>query len=411
MDVAIIGSGISGLGISYLLNDKFNISLYESNDYIGGHSRTVVIDGIPIDIGFIVFNFKNYPNLTGLFDHLGVDIVKSDMSFGASVANNWLEYGSKNLTDMFAQKRNLLRPSFYRMLFDIIKFNASALKHVKQNPELSMKELIRDLGLGKWCQNYYLLAMAGAIWSSPTKQILEFPAQSLINFFDNHGLLSINDQPQWYTVNGGSKQYVEKLSAKFKDKIHLKSKVVAVERHKEGVVLLFEDGSQGEFDQVIFACHSDQALEIIKHPSKAEIDILGKIKYIENQVILHKDSSLMPKNKKAWASWVYLQEKHEHKQQISLTYWMNNLQPLNTNENYFVTLNPSRTPKDICHSQTFHHPQFDMNAIKAQKRIQEIQGQNNTWFCGAWQNYGFHEDGLTSAINLAQQLGVTSKWT
>lgn len=405
MRIAIVGTGISGMTAAYLFKDH-DITVYESEDYIGGHSRTIQVDNTFIDTGFIVFNHKNYPNLSKLFQHLGVATAKSDMSFGVSINNGWFEYGTKRLTDIFAQKRNLCRPSFYRMLSDINKFNHDAEHHVKLNPGMTVNELVLSMNLGSWFQKYYLLAMAGAIWSSPTEQIQNFPADTLINFFKNHGLLTINDQPQWHTVKGGSKNYVMALTKSFSDKISINNKVLNITRGPDAITV-FTQNCQKNYDHVILACHSDQALELIEQPTQTEHEILNSIKYHPNRVVLHSDASFMPVNKKAWASWVYL---NSHNKDISLSYWMNNLQPLGNSKNFFVTLNPTVQPTNIHNEHIFSHPVFDAKAIEAQKRLEEIQGKDRIWFCGAWQKYGFHEDGISSAIKLAELFGIKPTW-
>lgn len=417
MKTAIIGSGISGLGIAYLLNESgHNITIYEKNGYVGGHGRTVTIEvegkQIPVDTGFIVFNYKNYPNLSSMFQHLGVEVAKSNMSFGVSINNGWVEYGTQRLANIIAQKRNLLRPQFWRMLWDINKFNSKAKHYIDSN--ISLGECLDNLNLGEWFRKYYLLAMGGAIWSTPVDGMLGFPASTFIRFFDNHGLLTVNDQPQWYTVKGGSKEYIDKLVGRFKNKIKLDCAVQKIAR-KNGIVEITDSkGNVEEFEQVIFACHSDQALNILgEEATDQEKEIIGDFKYQPNSMILHSDESFMPRNKKCWSSWVYLSDEREDKKDnVSLTYWMNNLQPLETATPILVTLNPSRRPKEdqIFDEYIFEHPVFDESAIEMQSRISEIQGANNTWFCGAYQRYGFHEDGLLSAVKVAENLGVKIPW-
>lgn len=415
MKLAIVGSGISGLGTAYLLDKKHDITIYEKNDYIGGHSRTVDIniDGtiVPVDTGFIVFNYRNYPNLTGLFQHIGVDVEESDMSFGVSIDNGWLEYGTRRPLDIFSQKSNLLRLQFWGMLFDILKFNKNAKKYI--NSEISLGQCLQELGLGDWFKDYYLLAMGGAIWSTPLKEMLEFPASTFIRFFDNHGLLTVNQQPQWFTVKGGSKEYVRILSKTFKDKIKLSCPVEKIIRKDGYVEILSGDGQIEVFDAVIMACHSDQALKMLVQPSDEERNILGAVKYQPNEMFLHCDTSFLQKRKNAWSSWVYLSEnKKDETNSVSLSYWMNNLQPLNTNQPIIVTLNPHRKPEQskIFDKYTFEHPVFDSGAINAQQELDKIQGKDKIWYVGAWQRYGFHEDGLLSAVNVAKEFGAKIPW-
>ncbi len=418
MKIAIIGSGISGLASAYLLEPYHDITLYEKNDYLGGHSRTVIAktdDGdVPVDTGFIVFNEKNYPHLTALFKRLGVPVAKSDMSFGVSIDNGWLEYGTRKLSDLFAQKTNLIRPSYLKMLRDIMKFNKEAHHYLEQETELSLGELLDKMKMGRWFRDYYLLAMGGAIWSTPLSKMLDFPALTFLRFFDNHGLLTVNDQPQWHTVIGGSHEYVKRISQKFSENIKLGCGVEKVKRLKKQIQLIDANGKKESYDQVIFACHSDQALKILDAPTKEEKKLLSAIRYQPNEMVLHSDESFMQKRKNAWSSWVYLSDKREGDERaVGLSYWMNNLQPLKTKKPIIVTLNPAREPdENLVHDRyQFMHPVFDGAAIEAQGKIDSIQGTDRIWYCGAWQRYGFHEDGLLSAVNMAKKMGVSIPWT
>lgn len=418
MKIAVIGTGISGMGIASLLHPYHDLTIYEKNATIGGHSRTIeatTSDGIiPVDTGFIVFNHRNYPLLTKLFEHLKVSIAKSNMSFGASIANGWLEYSMQKPSSIFAQKRNLLRPQFWKMLHDILRFHKSAKNYLNRDPSITLRQCLNELEMGEWFAQYFLLPMGGAIWSSSCTQMLDFPAYNFIRFFENHGLLTVNDQPQWYTVIGGSREYINRLTAPFKNLIRLNCGIKKATRTMDGVMLQDIHGNIEHFDQVIFACHADQALGIIENPSLDESAILGNFRYQKNHVILHSDISFMPKNKKAWASWVYLSENHSNDSKaISLSYWMNQLQPLATNTPLIVTLNPGREPnKALVHDEAiFEHPLFDEKALLSQKEIDKIQGKERFWFCGAYQRYGFHEDGLNSAVELAKKMGVTPIWS
>lgn len=416
MKVAIIGSGISGLGISYLLHKDYDISLYEKNNYIGGHSRTIDIDVdgklIPIDTGFIVFNKRNYPNLTALLKHLSVPIEKSDMSFGVSIDGGALEYGTRRPLDLFAQKRNLLRPKFWQMLADILKFNRRAKNYLES--DLSLGECLAELKLGSWFRDYYLLAMGASIWSTPPSGMLDFPARAFIRFFDNHGLLSVHNQPQWWTIKGGSKVYVQRLTHSFEEKIKLACGVDKVERKKDCIEITDTKGKKEKVDQIIFACHADQVLNIFENPTDQERCALRSITYQPNEMFLHTDTSFMQKRRGAWSSWVYLSEKRSAAlaQGVNLTYWMNNLQPLATKKPIMVTLNPSRTPRSdsIYDRYTFHHPVFDEKTLSAQSKFSQLQGADRVWFAGAWQGYGFHEDGLLSAVLIAEKMSVKIPW-
>lgn len=414
MRIAVIGTGISGLGAAFCLNETHDITVYERNAYIGGHSRTIEISvenkSVSVDTGFIAYNEKNYPLLVKLFKKLNVPVVKSDMSFGISVAKNWLEYGSKN---MLAQPANLFRPSYWGMIFDIIRFNRVAAK----NPDLyegkSLGEFLEELNMGNWFKKYYLQAMGAAIWSCSVETILSFPAKSFITFFNNHGLLSVNDHPQWFTVDGGSREYVTRLTEGFRNKIRFLTPVKSVSRAHDKVVVTDISGQSEEYDQVVFACHADEALAMMTDASADEKEILGAFHYQSNRVVVHGDTSFMPKRRGAWASWVYLSDAPLDKQpSVSLSYWMNNLQNLKTDTPVIVTLNPSREPsKDSVHDEYFFmHPVFTNETYEAQKKIESIQGVNKYWFCGAYQRYGFHEDGLLSAVNMVKKMGVNVPW-
>ena len=415
MKIAIIGAGISGLGAAYLLGARHEITVYEKNNYPGGHSRTVMVPGrgapIPVDTGFIVFNNWNYPNLLGLFKALNVPYQKSRMSFGVSINNGWLEYSSGGL---LGQKRNFFRPSYWRMIADILRFNKKAMPYIEKDPSITLGRCLDELGLGPWFKNYYILAMGASIWSCPIKTILEFPAQTFLRFFKNHGLLSINNRPQWYTVTGGSREYVQRLIAALPGKIRLECAALKVTAMTDGKSSV-EDarGKKEIFDHVIFACHADEALKILQNPTQEQSAVIGAFRYQENSIVLHGDVSFMPRRKKCWASWVYLSEKQENKNDaVSLSYWMNNLQDLDGDFPLIVTLNPGRAPDPalIYDRHAFTHPVFDRPAIAAQAQIPAIQGQNNIWFCGAYQRFGFHEDGLLSAVNIAKALGASVPW-
>jgi predicted NAD/FAD-binding protein len=416
-NIAIIGTGISGLGIAYLLHPHHNIKVYEKDDYIGGHSRTVdanTPDGkIAVDTGFIVFNKRNYPLLTALFSHLNVPVEESDMSFGASINNGWLEYGTMKAANLFVQKSNIFNLKFLQMVKDILKFNKKSHAYLECDPALTLGAYLDELKLGEWFRKYYLLAMGGAIWSTPIESMLEFPARTLIRFFENHGLLTLNQHPQWYTVKNGSKEYVKRLTASFSHNILLNCGVHKVIRNTDSVTVHDAKGNIEVYDEVIFACHADQALKMIENPSDAENAILSNFLYQPNRMVLHSDTSFMPKRKGAWASWVYLSEQQDDKNcHISLSYWMNNLQPLPTNTPIIATLNPSREPSKplIYDEHWFEHPVFDVKAIQAQEKIDSIQGKDRFWFCGAYQRYGFHEDGLLSAVKIAEKMGIKPAW-
>ena len=414
MKIAIIGSGISGLGAAYLLDPHHDITIYEKNNYIGGHSRTidVTVSGktIPVDTGFIVFNNWNYPNLLGFFEELEVPYENSDMSFGVSVDNGWLEYSSGGL---FAEKKNIFRPQFLKMLANILRFNKEALAYIDANNHATLEECLDELGMGDWFRRYYLLAMGAAIWSCPTSTMMDFPARTFLRFFKNHGLLSVNNRPQWYTVSGGSREYTRRVSEFFKDRIRLVCGAQAV-LEKNGQFHLTDTNGETEiYDQIVFSSHADETLKMLKNPTDLEKEILGSFRYQNNKIIVHTDESFMPHNKKCWASWIYLNDgRTDEKDCVSLSYWMNNLQNFETDKPVLVTLNPARRPqKDlILDEHEFSHPIFDEPAIQGQDKMDSIQGARGLWFCGAYQRYGFHEDGLLSAVRVAEKMGVRIPW-
>lgn len=418
MKIAIIGTGISSNIASYLLSKVHDITVYEKNDYVGGHSRTLTIDydgkEIPVDTGFIVFNYRNYPLLTGMFKHFGVEVEKSDMSFAASINNGWLEYNTQSLGKLFAQKKNLFRPKYIGMLKDITKFfKASKVILESEDSTTTLGEFVEELELGQWFKDYFLLPMGGAIWSCPVEQMLEFPAYTYVRFFENHGLLATEGQPQWYTVTGGSKNYVSKLTEGFKDKIRLNCGVSKVTRKNGKVEIIDEQGNTEAYDHVVMGSHGDESLNLLADASDDEKTILGNFKYQKNIAYLHRDKSLMPKNKNAWASWVYLsEEKEDNNPNIAVSYWMNLLQNIDNKHPLFVTLNPAKEPNPelVFNKHEFYHPVFTNEAIASQKQIDKIQGVQNTWFCGAYQRYGFHEDGIMSGVAVAKELGVDVPW-
>ena len=414
MKIAIIGSGISGSGAAYLLAPHHDITVYEKNAYIGGHSRTISVrpDGdqdIAVDTGFIVFNNWNYPHLLGLFRQLDVPYVKSNMSFGVSIDDGWLEYSSNDLL----APRNMVRPSYWGMIRDIFTFNKAALSYIEKDPDITLGQCLDDLNMGAWFKDYYLLAMGAAIWSCPLDTILAFPAQTFLQFFKNHGLLSISNRPQWYTVQGGSAEYVKRLTHSFAQRIRLNCGVTRLSGSEGQWTVHDTQGGEAIYDHVIFACHADEAMHMIDTPTPQQNVVIGAFDYQDNQVVVHSDQSFLPARTQSWASWVYLSGgKKDHSPNVSLSYWMNNLQPLETETPIIVTLNPGRRPKEdlIYDEHTFAHPVFDLKAIQAQKRLHDVQGKQGLWFCGAYQRYGFHEDGLLSAINVAKAMGVPIPW-
>lgn len=416
MKIAVIGSGISGNAAAWALHPKHQVTLYERRNRVGGHSATVDVDydgeTISVDTGFIVYNGLNYPNLTQLFDHLGVKTEASDMSFSFS-RRGGSEWSGSIPHGIFAQKRNLFSPSFLWMLKEIFRFNRQCLGDLAAN-KLSGLSLGNYLDKRKFSQrfrNEYLVPMGAAIWSTPAAEMLAFPVESFANFFNNHRLLHF-ERPNWRTVTGGSRNYVEKLLAPLEGRIRLNCEVVSVVRHASGVTITDSQGGTETYDQVIMAGHSDQILSSLDDASADEVDILSRVRFKPNTVYLHRDPSLMPRKKSAWAAWNYLSDGAPADPDVSVTYWMNRLQGIASDKPLFVSLNPVRKPADdlVFGVYEYDHPQYDSAALSAQKEMDCIQGVNRTWFCGAWTGYGFHEDGLSSGLRVAEKLGGVIPW-
>jgi predicted NAD/FAD-binding protein len=405
--IAVIGGGISGMAAAHLLSADNQVVVFEAEPRLGGHARTVLAGkrgDQPVDTGFIVFNHVNYPNLVGLFDKLGVPTAKSDMSFGASIGDGAFEYGFRDWAGLVAQKRNIANPRYWGMLRDIMRFNAQA-EALAGDGSMTIRTFLEKLGAGEWFRDYYLLPLSGAIWSTPTQGILDFPARAMIDFFKNHALLGVTGQHQWYTVQGGSVEYVRRVQAALtaaKVDLRLGTRVAAVQRGPSLVRIRAEGAEWESFDQVVFATHSDDTLRLLSDASPAEQAALSAIRYQPNDVVLHSDASLMPKRRAAWASWVYVEGAGPRPDRIDLTYWMNSLQPIPMDDPMFVTLNANKPIReDLIYDQvTFRHPVYDMAALAAQRDIRAMNGTRGTWFCGAWMRNGFHEDGFASAVDV-----------
>jgi len=414
--IAVIGGGVSGLGAAYKLSDAYQVTLFEAENRLGGHARTVFSGKSgqqPVDTGFIVFNYPNYPELSQLFSELNVPIAKSDMSFGASLKSGKIEYALRNFDAIFAQRKNLLNPQFVKMVWDINRFNTNGLT-VADDESLTIGQFLKRLKTGDWFRDYYLLPLSGAIWSTPTEKILDFPAYAMLQFFKNHALLSRSGQHQWYTVKGGSREYVSRLEnvlAQKQVEIRVNTPVASVTRHATGVVVKTYCSEPQTFDEVVFATHSDDTLALLSDPSKIEERNLASIKYQDNEVVLHSDVSVMPKLYKCWSSWVYTERKDKSTDKIDLTYWMNSLQPIPLDDPLFVTLNSTRNidQNQIYDQVTMRHPVYDVSVLSAQKDLSLNNGHNRTWFSGAWMKNGFHEDGLSSGLDVAR--GILAKDT
>jgi predicted NAD/FAD-binding protein len=430
MKIAIIGSGISGLAAAHTLRHSADISLFEAGSYFGGHTHTVDVELKTeqgscvhgVDTGFLVFNERTYPNLIALLKELEVETCHSDMSFSVQAyeRNTKVEWGGSNLNSVFAQRSNLLKPKFWGMLNDLMRFNklATELAQHEQNHQASaeLKEQLRQPlsaflkqhQFGEAFINWYLLPMLGCIWSCPTEQMLAFPVATMVRFCHNHGLLQVNNRPQWWTVKGGAKHYVEKIVSQIQNK-YLATPVVKVIRLESGKVEIFTEHTSTIFDAVILATHSDQSLKLLEHVSSKEKQILGAIQYQANIAVLHKDESVMPNQKIAWSAWNYDQSNKQNSTQesrVCLHYWLNLLQPLPSKENVFVSLNPNQPIKKeaVIGQFEYAHPVFDLAAIEAQNKVPEIQGLGSVYYAGAWMGYGFHEDGLKAGVMAAQKL-------
>lgn len=415
MKIAIIGAGISGLGAAWLLDSHHEITLYEANDYWGGHSRTIEIEEqsqtIPVDTGFIVFNDWNYHHLTGLLRALDVPYEKSDMSFGISIRDGWLEYTSHNI---LGRPANWVRPGYWLMIRDTLRFFKKAPEYLDMDPSVTLGRCLDELNMGSWFKNYFILPMGASIWSCSAQQMLQFPAHTFIRFFQNHGLLNLLERPQWYTVSGGSREYVRRIVGGLKGRTLKNCSVKNVERKESGVYVTDRRGQVETYDHVIFSCHGNQILRLLANSTPEERRILSAFTFQNNEIVVHKDESFMPHDKKCWSSWVYLsQQSQDLKDTVSLSYWMNSLQNINRDTPIFITLNPERQPPEelVYDRHSFSHPVFDHNAIAAQKALPQIQGKDRLWFCGAYTRYGFHEDGLLSAVNVAKNFGVEIPWT
>ena len=416
--IAVVGSGITGLSCAWLLSQAHDVTLYEADDRLGGHSNTVDAPSpsapVPVDTGFIVYNEANYPNLVAMFDHLKVPTRPAHMSFAVSMDDGALEYSSHGLGALFAQKRNYASPRFWRMITDILRFQKQAPKDLaalEASGETLEAYLVRG-GYGAMFRDAYLLPQAAAIWSSTLDQMANYPAASLVRFYMNHNLLAYELKPTWRTVEGGSRQYVTRLAGAFAGTTVMNARIAGIARDADGAKVRFADGRGERFDAVVLATHSDQALRLLDTPSEDERRLLGAIAYRPNRAILHRDVSLMPKRKKAWAAWTH-QGLTDRAGEGGVTYWMNELQGLK-GPPLFVSLNPVREPDPtlVLGEWDYEHPVFDTAAVAAQAELWTLQGGQKVWFAGAWFGSGFHEDGLQAGLAVAEQLGgVRRPWS
>jgi predicted NAD/FAD-binding protein len=423
--LAIIGTGIAGMGTAHFLHRHFDLTLFEQNDYTGGHTHTVTIPEkdtgrpVPIDTGFMVFNYATYPQLTRLFAELEVPVKKTAMSFSVRHEDTGLEFAGSSLNHLFAQRRNLLRPRFIRMLVAIARFNREAIAAL-QHPawaDITLGDYVKQRGYGEDFFNLYLVPMSSAVWSTPPDKMLSFPATTLLRFFHNHGFLGLDTQHQWWTVAGGAQEYVKRLTAPWRDRIRHQTKVVRLQRAAGGVRVTTATGASQHFDHAIVACHPDEALRLLADPTAEETRLLSEFHYQANIATLHTDATVMPRTPLAWSAWNYSIARDAHGVIAPAThYWMNCLQGVSDRENYFVSINgaASIAPAKILKTIAYAHPLFSRGAVQAQAELpqlnQNARGQTETYFVGAWQRYGFHEDGLLSAVNLSQQLLGRDPW-
>ena len=413
MKIAVIGSGISGLSSAYYLSKKHKVDLFEKEDHFGGHAHTIDIDydedgkkNLPIDIGFIVFNYKTYPNLINFFSENNIEIEKSDMSFSVSVKGKNIEYCGKGLNGIFINRKNIFNLKFLRMFFEIIKFYNQCDKLNELNDELTLNSFLKNKRLSQYFINYHILPMVSAIWSMPPYEAGQMPLKFFIKFFQNHGLFKFKERPQWFTVKNRSRTYVNKILEKISGEYFKNYNINKVERKTDGVRVFYgEDNEFFDYDKVVFATHADQTISIIKNPTDEEKNLLTKFNYKKNIALIHTDEKVMPLNKKAWSSWNSSINSNNLKES-SITYWLNLLQNLNVKKNIFLTLNPFfQVDKDkIIKKIEFTHPYYNQEALSFQKNLSNIQNKKNILFCGSYFGYGFHEDGIKSSIDMLKFL-------
>ncbi len=413
LNIAVIGSGIAGMSAAWLLHRHHEITVYEKNDRIGGHSNTVEVPteqgSVPVDTGFIVYNERNYPNLTALFEHLGVPSIEAEMSFGASLGRGHFEYSGTDLNGILGQRRNVFRPRFWKMIRGILSFYQTA-PEILDDPSYDGMSLGEYLELGNFGDSFvedHLLPMGAAIWSTTAAEMKAYPAKAFVRFFDSHGLLTLNERPQWRTVDGGSREYVERLTEPYLDRIYFGG-VRSVQRTANEVFVTDQAGNRQVYDHVVFATHADETVALLSDCDPREQSLLGKWRYTPNRAVLHSDPSLMPNRRRVWSSWNFIDDPGAGAgDRLCVTYWMNHLQSLKSDAPLFLTLNPVREPSEehIIREFDYAHPFFDTEALATQPHLWSLQGHRNTWYCGSYFGAGFHEDALQSDLAVGEQLG------
>jgi len=423
--LAIIGTGIAGMGSAHFLHRHFDLTVFEQNAYTGGHTNTVTVPEtgtgrpVPIDTGFMVFNYETYPHLARLFGLLNVPVKQTAMSFSVRHEDTGLEFAGSSLNHLFAQRRNIFRPGFIRMLLAVDRFNREAVAALTEPAwaNVTLGDYVRRRGYGEDFFNLYLVPMSSAVWSTPPERMLEFPATTLLRFFHNHGFLGLHTQHQWWTVDGGSQEYVKRITQPWRDRIRHNTRVVGVRRGATGVIVSTADGGSHRFDKVVLACHGDEALQLLADPTPDEAKVLREFHYQPNTATLHTDTSVMPRTPLAWSAWNYSIARDAAGRVSPAThYWMNRLQGVSDRENYFVSINGADrlAPEKILRTIPYTHPLFSLGAVQAQALLpalnESARGRTETYFAGAWQRYGFHEDGLLSAVNLSRLLLGRDPW-
>jgi predicted NAD/FAD-binding protein len=414
--IAIVGAGVAGITAAHILQRHHEVTLIEKNHYVGGHTNTIVIDdgsdaGIPVDTGFIVMNDRTYPTLHKLLDQLSVPVRDSDMSFGFYCERSGLQYSGRGFNGIFADRRNLFRPAHWQMIRDVVRFNKLALGDLnnKENIECTLGEYVDKHSLSNSFRDDYLLPMGSSIWSTPASDMLEFPARTFLHFFYNHGLLTLSDRPQWQTVVGGSHMYLKAFLQQFKGSVYTSAAIKHITRNQENITIEFENQSPQIYDQIVLAVHADQVLPLLHNPTDEERALYSNWEYNHNHTVLHTDPSVMPPNPRAWASWNYTRENlGGDKHALSMSYHMNRLQGFGTQKQYFVTLNRKQSIKPEHFIREFHytHPMFTQNAVQTQEKLKLLQGQQNTFYCGSYFGFGFHEDAVKSGVAVANAMGM-----